>query len=98
MSILEANFVEVGGWKLWMLKKMGFLGFTFFNGTIWLRPNMDAETKHRVMVHEARHIFQINQDGRFKFAVKYLYYTIKYGYRNNPYEIDARKAANERID
>ena len=98
MSILEANFVEVGGWKLRLLEKMGFLGFTFFNGTVWLRPNMDAETKHRVMVHEARHIFQINRDGYLKFTVKYLYYLARYGYRNNPYEIDARKAANERID
>ena len=33
-----------------------------------------------------------------KFTVKYLYYLARYGYRQNPYEIDARKAANERID
>ncbi len=98
MSILEANFIEVSGWRLWMLKKMGFLGFTFFNGTVWLRPDMDAETKYRVMTHEARHIFQIKRDGYLKFTVKYLYYLARYGYRNNPYEIDARKAANERID
>ena len=98
MSILEANFVEVGGWKLWLLKKMGFLGFTFFNGTVWLRPDMDAETKYRVMTHEARHIFQIKRDGYIKFTIKYLYYLARYGYRQNPYEIDARKAANERID
>ena len=98
MSILEVNFVEVGGWKLWLLKKMGFLGFTFFNGTVWLRPDMDAETKYRVMTHEARHIFQIKRDGKIVFALKYLYYLAKYGYKNNPYEVDARKAANERID
>ena len=98
MNILEANFVEVTNWRLWLLEKMGFLGFTFFNGTIWLRPNMDAETKYRVMVHEARHIFQIKRDGYLKFTVKYLYYLARYGYRNNPYEIDARKVANERID
>ena len=98
MSTLEANFVEVGGWKLWLLKKMGFLGFTFFNGTVWLRPDMDAETKYRVMTHEARHIFQIKRDGYIKFTIKYLYYLARYGYRQNPYEVDARKAANERID
>ena len=96
--MLKVNFVEVNGWKLRLLEKMGFLGFTFFNGTVWLRPNMDAETKHRVMVHEAQHIFQIKRDGKIWFAIKYLYYAFKYGYRNNPYEIDARKTANERID
>ena len=96
--MLKVNFVEVNGWKLRLLEKMGFLGFTFFNGTVWLRPNMDAETKHRVMAHEARHIFQIKRDGKIWFAIKYLYYAFKYGYRNNPYEIDARKTANERID
>ena len=96
--MLNAKFKEVTGWRLKLLCLFGFNGFTFFNGTIWLRPNMDAETKHRVMTHEARHIFQIKQDGKIWFAIKYLYYAFKYGYRNNPYEIDARKAANERID
>ena len=96
--MLDAKFKEVTGWRLKLLYLFGFNGFTFFNGTIWLRPNMDAETKYRVMTHEARHIFQINRDGYLKFTVKYLYYLARYGYRNNPYEIDARKAANERID
>ena len=59
---------------------------------------MDAETKYRVMTHEARHIFQIKRDGYLKFTVKYLYYLARYGYRNNPYEVDARQIANERID
>ena len=96
--MLNAKFKEVTGWRLKLLYLFGFNGFTFFNGTIWLRPNMDAETKYRVMTHEARHIFQIKRDGYLKFTVKYLYYLARYGYRNNPYEIDARKAANERID
>ena len=96
--MLNANFKEVTGWRLKLLCLFGFNGFTFFNGTIWLRPNMDAETKHRVMVHEARHIFQINRDGYIKFTVKYLFWLWKYGYRQNPYEVDARQIANERID
>ena len=41
--------------------------------------------------HEARHIEQVKRDGRLKFIVKYLFYNIKYGYKNNPYEVDARK-------
>ena len=96
--MLNAKFKEVTGWRLKLLYLFGFNGFTFFNGTIWLRPNLEPDVKYRVMVHEARHIFQINRDGYLKFTVKYLYYLARYGYRNNPYEIDARKAANERID
>ena len=96
--MLNAKFKEVTGWRLKLLYLFGFNGFTFFNGTIWLRPNLEPAVKYRVMVHEARHIFQINRDGYIKFTVKYLFWLLKYGYRKNPYEIDARKAANERID
>ena len=38
------------------------------------------------------HIEQVKRDGRLKFIVKYLFYNIKYGYKNNPYEIEAREA------
>lgn len=41
--------------------------------------------------HEACHIEQVKRDGRLKFIVKYLFYNIKYGYKNNPYEVEARK-------
>lgn len=44
--------------------------------------------------HESCHIMQVKRDGRLKFIFKYLYYNIKYGYYNNPYEIEARKASN----
>ena len=41
--------------------------------------------------HETCHIEQVKRDGRLKFIVKYLFYNIKYGYKNNPYEVEARK-------
>ena len=41
--------------------------------------------------HEACHIEQVKRDGRLKFIAKYLFYNIKYGYKNNPYEVEARK-------
>ena len=44
--------------------------------------------------HESCHIMQVKRDGRLKFICKYLYYNIKYGYYNNPYEIEARQASN----
>ena len=41
--------------------------------------------------HEYRHIQQVKKLGRFKFIIKYLYYSIRYGYTNNPFEVDARE-------
>lgn len=45
--------------------------------------------------HEQAHIEQVKRDGRFKFICKYLYYNIKYGYKNNPYEVEAREVAGK---
>lgn len=50
-----------------------------------------SETHYK---HEHCHIKQVLREGRLKFIVKYLYYNIKYGYKNNPYEIEANREAN----
>ena len=42
-----------------------------------------------LQIHELTHVKQIERDGIIKFSVMYTYYTIKYGYRDNPYEIEA---------
>ena len=42
--------------------------------------------------HEDKHKEQYRREGWLKFVVKYLYYQIKYGYYNNPYEVEARAA------
>lgn len=49
------------------------------------------ELNERHYDHEARHIEQVKENGRIKFIFKYLYYNIRYGYKNNPFEVDARK-------
>lgn len=43
------------------------------------------------LAHELAHADQIRKEGLFMMRMKYYYYCIKVGYRNNPYEIDARK-------
>lgn len=45
--------------------------------------------------HELEHAYQQMRDGRFKFYLKYFYYSLRYGYDNNPYEVEAREAANQ---
>lgn len=50
-----------------------------------------SETHYK---HEYCHIKQVRREGRLKFIIKYLYYNIKYGYNNNPYEVEANREAN----
>lgn len=42
-------------------------------------------------LHEFIHLCQVYNDGLMKFLLKYLYYNIRYGYTNNPYEVHARQ-------
>jgi hypothetical protein len=41
--------------------------------------------------HEDEHKRQWREEGRLKFAVKYLWYQARLGYKDNPYEIEARQ-------
>jgi len=45
--------------------------------------------------HEDEHKRQWQEEGRLKFATKYLWYQARYGYQNNPYEIEARQSSKE---
>ena len=44
--------------------------------------------------HELCHVQQFKQYGFFMFVIKYLYESIKVGYYNNKYEVEAREAEN----
>lgn len=46
----------------------------------------------QMQLHEEEHLKQIEKDGSWKFVFKYLFYLLKYGYTNNPYEVEARQA------
>jgi hypothetical protein len=41
--------------------------------------------------HELTHVMQYQQHGFFLFILRYLTESIKHGYRNNKFEIEARK-------
>jgi hypothetical protein len=43
--------------------------------------------------HEMQHVIQIWRDGYWTFHIKYIYYLIKDGYHDNPYEVEAREIA-----
>lgn len=79
------------GLILWYMKKKGFLGWTSFWNTVYYQ-NQTLTKNKRLVRHELQHIEQMKRLGKFKFAMLYTYYNLKYGYYNNPFEIEARKA------
>lgn len=48
--------------------------------------------------HELVHLYQIKEIGRFKFILKSIYYTIRYGYLKNPFEVRAYRFENKSIE
>lgn len=55
----------------------------------------DFLNDQRWVKHELAHIEQYKKYGLLKFLVLYLLYSIKYGYYNNPFEIEAREKEKE---
>lgn len=51
-----------------------------------------GEISDRLRRHEMVHIEQVNKLGWIGFYATYLWYSIRYGYTNNPFEVEARKA------
>jgi hypothetical protein len=49
----------------------------------------------RWLKHELCHVKQFQENGYLIFIAKYLWESIKHGYRNNKYEVEARDAENE---
>ena len=45
--------------------------------------------------HELCHVQQYDRYGFFNFLVRYLWESMRKGYYNNKYEVEARKAENE---
>ena len=60
-----------------------------------LTTKQDLLIGEKIYKHECKHIEQVKRDGRLKFLVKYLWWNITKGYKNNPYEVEAREAENK---
>lgn len=73
-----------------ILRSLGFRAITLPPFGIYALPECCGNA--RLAKHEAKHWEQYERMGAIKFYVVYLWYTLKYGYRMNPMEIDARQA------
>jgi hypothetical protein len=80
---------RVGGW---FLGQASVSAITLWR-TIWLaRPTGVPE---ELLLHEIRHVAQFQADPTFAF--RYVWESVRRGYRQNKYEVDARAYAASRL-
>jgi len=78
------------GLILWYMNRCGFHGWTSFWGSIYLAPGYE---QHAALIrHERKHLEQMQRDGKLIYLIKYTYWLLRYGYWDNPYEVEARSA------
>jgi hypothetical protein len=82
-------FLRLGGW---LLGRSTVSGVTLWR-TIWLAR--DQPLHPELLLHELRHVHQFQEDALF--PLRYLWYSVRHGYTNNPYEADAREYAARRL-
>ncbi len=87
-------------WKIYLyiwasiIRSNTIIGFTTFWNTLIIREGY--EDNQSLILHELTHVKQISDEGLIKFTLKYVTNLFKYGYRDNPYEVEAR--ANSKTD
>lgn len=72
------------------MRTFGFEGWASLWRTVYLLPGYESD--EGLIRHEAMHLEQMERDGRVLFMVRYVWWLIRYGYQNNPYEVEARAA------
>jgi hypothetical protein len=72
------------------MKACGFHGWTSLWGVIYMAPGYEEHAA--LLRHERKHLEQMQRDGKLMYMIKYSYWMVRYGYLDNPYEIEARQA------
>ncbi len=88
--IKEKSFLaKIAAWKLHS-KQVAIV----FGNTIHLHNTSSKEflSNKKWFLHELKHIEQFNRYGFFRFIFLYLIESIRYGYTNNKFEVEAREA------
>jgi hypothetical protein len=64
------------------------------NRTIHLHNTnrVDFIANRKWLLHELKHVEQYQRYGTIRFIILYLYETMRNGYRNNRFEVEAREA------
>lgn len=77
----------------WWLRLTGYRGITLPPWGIYVLP--EHLDNVRLRRHELAHWEQARTYGVLGFYTRYLWFTLRYGYRQNPLEVLARKAEHE---
>jgi hypothetical protein len=80
---------RLGGW---LLGRRTVSGITLWR-TIWLAP--EAPWAAELLLHELRHVQQFHEHATF--PIRYIWESVRRGYRRNRYEVDARAWAALRV-
>lgn len=85
----DSLIAKIGAFRL----KQRSMALTFGNTIHLHNVTKDAFLKRTSWVcHELKHVEQFNKHGIIAFTIKYIYYSIRFGYYNNPLEKEARDA------
>lgn len=74
----------------WFLRTFGFGGITLPPWGVFILAERINETA--LVRHEQAHWQQAQRMGIVRWYLTYAWYTIRYNYRNNPLEVEAREA------
>jgi hypothetical protein len=96
-NVIPPNIkIKENSWQAkWAAKKMGASGVAMvLGGTIhlWGVSKEAFLTNKNWIKHELKHVEQYRRYGYLGFLARYLWFSYKYGYYNNPLEIEARAA------
>ena len=84
---------SVAGW-FWrpVMTRIGIVGITLPWGEVkLLKPWFRVRWLRK---HELVHLRQVRRDGPICFTIRYFWFLARYGYRRNPYEIEAYAIAS----
>lgn len=71
----------------WM-KRVGVRGIVIGRNILFSEPGPEIPTW--LLRHELEHAYQQIREGRFLFYLKYFVSSLRHGYKNNPFEVEAR--------
>lgn len=80
-----------------ILARTRFVAVTYPPFGIFIRKawweSASVERRESLLRHEQAHWAQYERYGLIGFYARYIFYSLRYGYRNHPMEIEARAAA-----
>jgi hypothetical protein len=84
---MPPGFLLARGPLKWFLRRHGFAAVTMPWRRVYMLP--EWQDYEPVIQHERVHLEQIDREGPIRFTLLYLYWTLRYGYERNPFEVEA---------